>query len=112
MTSPRTERRRSRPVLEPMEARQMLSTSVPGGTWTVAGTPHADTITVDRDPKQPGVLRAFENRRLSASRAASTVDRIHLVGRGGDDTLQIDESHGRIAIGAVLDGGRGKNMLI
>jgi hypothetical protein len=98
--------------VELLEHRQLLSSSFVGGIWTITGTPGPDTIRVDRDPKDPARLRAFENGRLIGTPAASTVRGIHLEGRGGNDTLEIDESHGAIPIPAILSGGPGKNLLI
>ena len=67
---------------------------------------------VDRNPQSPDLLRAFVNGRLIDTRAASSVRRIHLEGLGGNDTLEIDEGHGPIAIDSVLSGGAGKNLLV
>ena len=112
MSNHRDNRRRKLPVVERLEHWQLLSSSFVGGIWTITGTPGPDTITVDRDPKNPAQLRAFEDGRLIDTRAASAVQRIRLEGRGGNDTLEIDESHGSIPIPAVLSGGPGRNLLI
>jgi hypothetical protein len=100
------------PGVEHLERLQLLSSSFIGGIWTIKGTPGPDTIAVDRSPTDPGQLRAFVDGRLIDTRAASSVRRIHLEGLGGNDTLEIDESHGPIAIAAVLSGGAGQNILI
>jgi hypothetical protein len=98
--------------VELLERLQLLSSSFVGGIWTITGTPGPDTITVDRNPKDLDMLRAFENGRLIGTRSASTVRGIRLRGLGGNDTLKIDESHGAIALGSVLSGGAGKNLLV
>lgn len=105
-------RLRGQVQVEVLDGRTLLSAGLVGGVWSITGTNRADVLTVDRSPDQPDLLRAFRNGRLIGTADAGQVREIRLDGRGGADTLRIDETHGAIDHRAVLLGGPGRNTLV
>jgi hypothetical protein len=101
---------RRRPLLETLEARQMLSVSVVNGALIITGTSGDDTITVSRDPVTKGQLRVSINGLLNGVDGVG-VNRINISALEGNDLILIDPSQGEIALPVNIAGGSGNDTM-
>lgn len=94
------------PLLEPLEARQLLSAAV-SSTWTITGTSGPDNIAVTYND----TTRAFDyflNNVLIQSRPAAGLRKLVINGGAGDDVITVS---GTRAVPATLNGGDGNDIL-
>lgn len=75
---------------EPLESRHLLTAGFVRTTWSLVGTDADDTIVVDRDPAQSGVLRATINGVVVGTRPEARVHWLKIHGLAGDDTITVD----------------------
>jgi hypothetical protein len=103
---------RSRPVLESLERRDLLTSAIlqANGLLAITGTDRNDTI----------MVRQINNRitvdGVSGNWSASQVRGISVNARGGDDMVLLNSERGQgqqaIAVPAVIDGGAGNDILV
>jgi uncharacterized secreted protein with C-terminal beta-propeller domain len=117
-------RRRTTPACaagcEPLEARHMLTAGYVSSTWSLVGTDADDSIVVDRDPAQPGVLRAMINGVIVGTRTESQIRWLKIHGLTGDDTITVNiPGNARIRTHAfgnagndTITGGDGDDLLV
>ena len=101
---------RRRPLLETLEARQLLSVSVINGALTVNGTSGNDTITVSRDPVTKGMYRISVNGLLNSVDGVG-LNRINISALEGNDLILIDQSQGVISLPVNIAGGSGNDTM-
>jgi subtilase family serine protease len=99
-----------RPLLETLEARQLLSVSVIHGALTVNGTSGDDSITVSRDPVTKGMYRVSVNGLLNSVDGVR-LKRINISGLEGNDLILIDQSQGVISLPVNIAGGSGNDTM-
>src|SRR5215204_175535 len=99
----------TRPVLEPLESRTLLSVSVDNGTLNITGTDAADYIQV-RPAKDRALLKVIFNSEISFFNKAD-VTAIHVDAGAGDDTVMISEIRATIESPATLLGGDGNDAI-
>lgn len=71
-----------------------------------------DQIVIARDATQPGLLVVLRDGRITETRLESSVRRIVVESRAGDDDVRVDESGGPIRIPMILKGGAGDDTLV
>jgi hypothetical protein len=112
--NPRNSRRKvpasRRPLLETLEARQMLSVSVIKGALIINGTTGDDTITVSNDPVTKKMLRVSVNGQLNGVDSVG-LKRINISGLEGNDLVLIDQSNGAITLPVNVAGGSGNDTM-
>jgi len=97
--------------IEPLEARRLLTTkSFGGGVLTINGNNNNETITVSRSTT--GVIKINGANFLvnGSPLKVSQVSRIVVDGKGGDDTITIDDANG-VMPKATLKGNVGNDIL-
>ncbi len=90
-------------MIELLESRQLMSSSLSHGWLSVSGTPRNDTITVR---KEGASLVVYENS-VATRYPASGVKMILISSRGGDDFV----ANGAGAIPVWIDGGAGNDVI-
>ena len=99
--------------VESLEGRQLVAVDLLGnGTWAIAGTNASDEIYVARDEVDSNVLLVEINGRVVDEQYEADVSSIHILGRGGNDFIEIDESAGAIAIPTQIYGQSGHDIII
>jgi Ca2+-binding RTX toxin-like protein len=100
-----------RPVLEQLEGRTLLSTTLNSGLLTIVGTPGDDAITIKCLPGGLKLMEVWDNGvRRVYSRAV--VNSIKILGKPGNDRIEIDDSLYSLKKPAYIDGGAGNDTLI
>ena len=99
----------TRPVLEPLESRTLLSVSVGNGTLNIVGTDAADSIRV-RVAKDHSLLQVKINGQVNLVHKAD-VTAINIDAGAGDDIVMISESGGPLQIPATILGGNGNDVI-
>src|SRR6059058_4533426 len=99
----------TRPVLEPLESRTLLSVSVDNGTLNIVGTDAADSIRV-RVAKDHNLFQVKFNGQVSLIHKAD-VSAINVDAGAGDDIVMISEAGGIIEIPATVLGGQGNDSI-
>jgi len=100
-----------------LEVRRLLSAAPPPvapvaeGTWQVLGGRGSDQIVVDVSPDDAATLRAAIGGKVVATRPASSVKRIDVLGGPGNDEVTISLGGGAAAIDVHVDGGRGRDRI-
>ena len=113
MKSFNTSHRSNQLSLESLESRQLMTADLLlNGTWAIAGTNASDEIYVARDESNPDVLLAEVNGRIVGEEFESDVSSIRIVGRRGNDFIEIDESAGAIDIPTRLYGQSGHDVIL
>ena len=108
----RQNRRKSSPLhLEVMEPRQLMAASFLHGVLNVQGTLGDDLIDIHRAIQNPKLIQVFENQKLTLSVNSAKVSKIRVFGRAGNDSIQINESNGKILIPTSLSGGTGDDII-
>lgn len=91
----------------------LLSATLNGeGIWIIRGTNRADEIFVARDDQNSGNLLVEVNGRIIDQQAAADVSKIIVLGRRGNDHIEIDETAGEIAIPTLLKGQQHRDTII
>ena len=105
LTALRTRPGATRPTLDPLEARRLLSAAVEAGVLRVTGTEGADVIRVALDA---GQYRVSQSGLADVTFANAPVTSIELIGLGGNDRLTVDRT---VTVRSVIDGGAGDDTL-
>jgi hypothetical protein len=112
---------RSRPSVESLEDRTLLSISFSGmgnsGVATLTGTPAADKFVIQLKPSDATTIEFSDDGGTSFTDAKlSGITSIVVNGLAGNDTLTLNEANGLIGQGTALpisyDGGPGHNLLV
>ncbi len=108
----RQNRRKASPLhFEVMEPRQLMAASFLHGVLNVQGTLGDDLIDIHRAIQNPKLIQVFENQKLTLSVNSAKVSKIRVFGRAGNDSIQINESNGKILIPTSLSGGTGDDII-
>src|SRR5947199_5741807 len=99
----------TRPILEPLESRTLLSVSVDNGTLNIVGTDAADNIRM-RVARDKSLLKVWVNDQVSLFPKAD-VTAINVDAGAGDDIVMISQIGGLIEIPATILGGEGNDAL-
>src|SRR4051812_1509416 len=109
------------PVVEGLEGRQMMSVTV-ATTFGVTvngddgGVVRDDQIVVRRQASNPFNVQILMNGQVQLTKSLSELGTLDINGRGGNDTLTLDDTSGTIALrfgGSVhFDGGDGSNTVV
>lgn len=100
-------------AVEAMEPRLLLSATLSAsGIWTITGTNASDEIFIGRDEANRSMLYVEVNRQEIDYQPADKVSQIIVLGRRGNDYIEIGESAGAIAIPALLRGQEGNDTII
>ena len=105
----RSEPRCSRPLLERMETRRMLASTVTG-VLTVTGTKASDTIVIRLNENDEAQLDVTINGDAEAFQVEN-IESIEVFGLEGRDTITISDANGVIEIEAFIGGGHGNDTL-
>jgi hypothetical protein len=101
-------------VLEALESRQLLSASltsaVDGMYLNVRGTGRGDEISVGISAFDANLIDVTVNK-VTQSFDRTGVTKITIDGRGGNDSIAIDEVHGVLPVGVSILGGKGRDNL-
>jgi Ca2+-binding RTX toxin-like protein len=99
-------------VVETLETRVLFSVSAVsvGGVLTVTGDNNANTIIVSRDQSGNVLVNGGAVHINGSAATVNTIQSINVFGLGGNDTLTIDETGGRMP-NATLSGGDGNDTL-
>jgi hypothetical protein len=98
-----------RPLIEGLESRRMLSTSLTHtGMLNVVGTGHGDDITVSMDTQNAGMIDVSVDGKMKTFNAAS-VTKIRVNGGAGGDMISVDSS---VTTPTTLLGGAGNDTLV
>ena len=92
-------------MLEPLERRTLLTSSLTGTVLAVNGSSEADTIRLD---VRGGVLTVWEGRTPTAY-AAAAVTSVLVSASGGDDRVTLGR---RVRVPASVDGGDGNDRVV
>jgi hypothetical protein len=112
LASPGTQSRAlsTRPLLEALEQRRLLSASLDNGVLTISGTDAADDIEIHLQIDDPGTL-VVEEGDVQQTFALADVTKIVADGGAGDDRIRIDDRFGTIAVPVQFSGGAGTDEL-
>lgn len=98
------------PVVEALESRRLLSVDLVGDTVSVVGTAGPDDISISVD--------GTDSTKYSVSDGVTTqtfdksaVSRFVVAGKGGDDTIAVDSSNGKVDAPRDLRGGGGNDTI-
>ena len=105
----RSEPRCSRPMLERMETRRMLASTVTG-VLTVTGTKASDTIVIRLNENDDAQLDVTINGDAEAFQVEN-IESIEVFGLEGRDTITISDANGVIEIEAFVGGGHANDTL-
>lgn len=100
----------ARPVIESLEARQLLSVSLENGVLSIVGTNQADEVIIRKSADNEDFIKVKVNSQYHRF-AVDDVKQIRIAGRAGDDYLVFDAVNGSVDIPAVMRGGSGNDTL-
>jgi hypothetical protein len=100
----------TRPVVEQLEQRQLLSVTLTDGTLAIVGTEAADTIDIYPSTRFNDRLMVSVNG-ANTHFALSAVQRIQVDALGGDDYVNVSSRASRITMPVMLLGGEGEDTL-
>lgn len=104
-------RRAGQALIEALETRTLLSSTLVDGALLIRGTLGADSIVVSRVATEPSKVSVDVNGQVSEY-VLSDVFRFYIRGLAGHDRIVIDQSNGEIATPARIWGGVGNDTII
>src|SRR5438045_328609 len=98
----------AQPLIESLEQRRLLSTTLHGGLLAIKGSKGDDNIEIEVHNSQLTVTMGASTKTFDLSK----IRRIRAIGGKGDDNIHFNSAGGTLNIPMLLQGGLGNDTLV